>query len=290
MSFIKNIFTSLVNFRNNAACDGMGQILGASRLHNVQLEKKIRAFISSIYDIDQSKLSLFLTTKKGENYCGGFLELSGRAFIVLNPHELFKKAKLTKEGKFIIAHEVAHIVHDDAGMRNVDVLTQTIKTQLVLAAVWIVRDFVRPPEIQSLYEKALFYLGSGGVLLSLVRKCQMMESEADIEAAKKSLEIAEGGSMYLERLCRESKAKRLFSFWQKELADANPNPFMRNLKALGNTLLHKIFVDSDGNNRFLDTHPPHTQRIATCLQISRDHISIDSKTARKRDYLKLRTA
>ena len=246
-----------------------------------RLDKKIRRFISSIFDIDQSKLSLRMRNGESSDFTAmGSMRHLDKAVILIEQdytEQLIENHVLTKEAKFFIAHEVAHIIHDDCVEGTAHIEEASAKSFFskpfftALAAGALVGSIFSPPITAFISLAAALAAGSRAKYVTSCRMNQEQELARDIEAAKKSPEIAEGGILFFEARLRKNQAERSFAFWQKDVAEQHSNPITHTLHALRNTITSRRTIDVDGNYLSDVNHPHLTVRLHTCRQIAEAH-------------------
>ncbi len=204
---------------------------------DADVKEKIENFISSELKMDPKKLVLQLVPDlQGPAGAKGSIQLSrARGILAFSPEfvEEVKKG-LTASHKFAIAHELGHLEYDDncKGQYEKEKASQwaSLATYSVIA---LASPFI-PVGIIGIHLLACTAAKCAELYTS--RNIQMkFELRADLHAAKQSPEIASGGITCVRDLQRHNLSIK--------------NPIL------------SLFVNSSGDVRLFDPHPPGQTRI-----------------------------
>lgn len=206
-------------------------------------KKKIEDFIRNSLKFDPSRLLLgtaphFVnpaTVSHSIKYEGiALLHLSQKVVTEI-------ETNFTDEHRFLIAHEIGHLVADDTfiGLAR----KTSIASLASLAACTI--SFVTLSPVMSLTAAYLLSCGTARVIEFFTAKKieRQFEKTADLYAASQSLEIAKGG----------------ISVYRGEIRDNVKN---RNKEICVVKCIARTIFSPEGNDRLDLSHPPLTERVA----------------------------
>lgn len=233
------------------------------------LALKIQRFIAETFQIDSSKYELFISGSMEDSPAGaiGSLKLF-KKFAILFSHdyveELENQKRLKDADKFIIAHEVAHIIADDPYEGRIEILENCPKYRLTSFAVV---GLAFTSLSYGIIPSYLIACGSAKLVGYLCESAyyRAFELRADTVAAQKSNEIAKGGIDFCSQKMDEVKFYRSLSSnkleeWLINRDTPKYGETIAILCAKGSVFARHFMYDSLGNNRLDWTHPPLSER------------------------------
>lgn len=235
---------------------------------------KIYSFVRNELKIDPKNLHIINNPNVDDDFAqgSGSFKPGKKAFLYLRPNLLRSiERNFTYEHKFIIAHEIAHLIKDDLGAED-SALIANEKRILVLYVIVMVA-------IAVFTRKSVFWVKVGSIIsthitacnvaILIARKwkkkiCVQREFAADAFAAKLSVEIAEAGA----KLFKATQSANLK--WKREklaLLQDKGNISSERSKALRS----EISLITDLGDYITFSHPLWSDRISRIEAIIAQH-------------------
>jgi hypothetical protein len=242
------------------------------------IANKINDFIQNTLKISKEHVCLLETNNESSNVTvtGSLKHIKKFTILFSSSYvaSLKEQAELTKSDKFLIAHEVAHMIYDDTCEGDLEKEKEASKYRLL---AFLITGCV----LTSMsYGWFTTYLAACGVakLAGFLRKStkqREFELRADTFFAEKLKEVAEGGVEYFfaqqdsNQLIRNNR-----SFYERAFVEKNTSVYGKTIARLiakVKTIQTFLEIDSKGNFRADWDHPALSQRIANLKGI----ISLD---------------